>query len=512
MTKVKKEPLCVTHPHLTEEWDVKKNNDLGLSTDQVTHGSNKRAFWVCKVKECGHEWSSTICNRTKKVKPRGCRKCAGMTVTDKNRLSTLRPEVVLQWDYKRNFPETPNQFSINSNLVKNWICSNCYNKWEESIINRTRVNCSRCPKCNCKIVTKENCLATVSPDLSVEWDYKKNEGLTPQDVFGSSDNVKYWWICEYGHSFLKSCNARQNGRGCPECVKYKFSSFGEQAIYLYVRKVFNDAISRKRMKFEQEFFEYDIFIPLINVGIEYDGEYFHRNKQESDERKNAISTTNGVNLLRIRESGLSDIAGSTNILGVGSYHKSLEVAIRELFNLLYTLCQNKGFDELCAKIATVVIDIKKDRSEIQNRLINYGEFNGIVITHPELASQWNYNKNLDQKPNHVTHGSNKTVWWICEKGHEWDAKISDRTNRENGCPFCSGRSLLYENSLEVVCPELASEWHPTKNRNLTPADVSKSSSQKVYWLVKGKERHNTVNSRYNKWKNKQKLKEQNGDK
>jgi hypothetical protein len=35
-------------------------------------------------------------------------------------------------------------------------------------------------------------------------------------------------------------------------------------------------------------------------------------------------------------------------------------------------------------------------------------------------------KNGDLTPEDVTPGSHKKVWWVCEKGHEWQARMSVR--------------------------------------------------------------------------------------
>jgi hypothetical protein len=50
-----------------------------------------------------------------------------------------------------------------------------------------------------------------------------------------------------------------------------------------------------------------------------------------------------------------------------------------------------------------------------------------------------------------------------------------------GCPYCSGRQATDESCLQTVNPTLAKEWHPTKNYRLTPNDVTRSSSKKVWW-------------------------------
>ena len=36
-------------------------------------------------------------------------------------------------------------------------------------------------------------------------------------------------------------------------------------------------------------------------------------------------------------------------------------------------------------------------------------------------------------------------------------------------------------NLQAINPKLAKEWHPTKNRKLTPRDVMPGSGKKVWW-------------------------------
>jgi rubrerythrin len=76
--------------------------------------------------------------------------------------------------------------------------------------------------------------------------------------------------------------------------------------------------------------------------------------------------------------------------------------------------------------------------------------------------------------------SNKKVWWICEKGHEWEANIYDRASGNN-CPFCSSRKVCLDNCLATKNPDVAKRWHPTKNKDLTPYDVLPKSHKKVWW-------------------------------
>ena len=55
-------------------------------------------------------------------------------------------------------------------------------------------------------------------------------------------------------------------------------------------------------------------------------------------------------------------------------------------------------------------------------------FNDLETTHPELAKEWDYEKNYPLKPEDVTIGSNKIVYWICPICKlSYPAKICNRT-------------------------------------------------------------------------------------
>jgi hypothetical protein len=112
---------------------------------------------------------------------------------------------------------------------------------------------------------------------------------------------------------------------------------------------------------------------------------------------------------------------------------------------------------------------------------------------PALAKEWHPKKN-SLFPKQVTPGSRKKVWWRCVKGHEWVARVTDRSDG-TGCPYCSGRLVSKDNCLAKVNPSLAREWHPTKNA-FSPRDVTPGSDRRVWWICrKGHEWETTVNSR-----------------
>ena len=48
--------------------------------------------------------------------------------------------------------------------------------------------------------------------------------------------------------------------------------------------------------------------------------------------------------------------------------------------------------------------------------------NSLAEVRPELVPEWS-EKNLPLKPDEITFGSNKKVWWRGACGHEWQTKV-----------------------------------------------------------------------------------------
>ena len=123
-------------------------------------------------------------------------------------------------------------------------------------------------------------------------------------------------------------------------------------------------------------------------------------------------------------------------------------------------------------------------------------FNDFESKYPNLARQWHPTKNENLTPDKITYGSKKKVWWLGDCGHEWVAQINNRRYNP-GCPICGSR-IIEEgyNDLLHTRPDLARQWHPSKNGCLKPKDVSQYSNQSVWWLGEcGHEWKTTVENR-----------------
>lgn len=123
-------------------------------------------------------------------------------------------------------------------------------------------------------------------------------------------------------------------------------------------------------------------------------------------------------------------------------------------------------------------------------------FNCLESSNPYLASEWDYTKNENVYPGDVLAKSGKKYWWLCPKGHSYCSPVNNR-QKGRGCAICSSKKVsASENSLMVTNKELASEWHPTLNGELTPKEVTSASGRKVWWTcVNGHGFQSTVNNR-----------------
>lgn len=98
---------------------------------------------------------------------------------------------------------------------------------------------------------------------------------------------------------------------------------------------------------------------------------------------------------------------------------------------------------------------------------------------PELLPQWGTSNEFS--PEDVSYGSNKKVWWVCEKGHTWQATVKNRVLAGSGCPYCEHRAVLKGyNDLQTLFPDVAKTWSP-KNES-SPSEVSPSSNKAVLWV------------------------------
>ncbi|MBR2634795.1 MAG: hypothetical protein IKD31_04370 [Clostridia bacterium] len=217
MAEKKKKQYVSDNAQLMAEWDWEKNGDL--CPQDFTVSSNKEVWWKCSK---GHSWKLTVYEKT--AHNRKCPYCTNKRVlVGDNDLQTRFPHLVKEWNWEKNGALRPEDYVLGSAKKVWWKCAECGREWETSIRSRTQRK-TGCPSCAIKKRASARLEKYISENggitnelLLSEWNYQKNHDLLPQN-FTPSSNKKVWWKCsECEYEWQAQICLRQVGRGCPCC-------------------------------------------------------------------------------------------------------------------------------------------------------------------------------------------------------------------------------------------------------------------------------------------------------
>ena len=470
------------YPELLDEWDYEKNQNTPY--DYLAY-SQEQVFWTCS--KCGYQWKSSISSRSA---GHGCRQCGRQEgnktlvrnlIAVKGSLADNNPDLATEWHPTKNGEMTPQTVMSNSKISAWWKCKVCGYEWEASIAGRnTGGGCHRCLAKQQRIslstpIIGVNDLASQRPDLAAEWHPTKNGNLTPRDVTRSA-NKKAWWLGTCGHEWEAVIGSRHLGRGCPVCVREFKISYPEKAIFFYLKKYLSEYVVLENYKPSWlHGKEIDIYIEKLRLGIEYDGVAWHKDPTP-DNDKDAVCALHGVNLLRIREKGAPPL-NSTNIFWVKNCSESEEELTSAILYVFDYIRQNHNIE------CDIEIDIDANRIAIYSLLEMQKKANSVATLFPDVATEWHPTKNGHISPEYVSAHTHKEFWWICPNGHEYSMVVKHKTEDGCKCPICSNHRLLRGyNDLLTKRPDIAAEWHPTLNGELTPSDVMEFSNKRVWWI------------------------------
>ena len=293
--------LATTHKNIASEWHPTKNGILTPS--DVVSGGRTKYWWQCDV-STDHEWQATISSRKR---GRGCPICVGKLVVESNSLTTTHPHLIKEWYFEKNTGTSPGQVSQGSDLKVWWKCNIADDHiWLDSISHRT-ISKRGCAVCAGRKVVLSNCLATTFPESVNLWHPSKNGKITPYSITQHS-HKKVWWRCSKNNSHeWKSAVYSIANHGCPYCTLTPQSK-QELTITFELRTLFK-RINPKGFKtrLNGRLRAIDIFIPKLNLCIEFDGSYWHKGKREIDKIKSNLLLKEGYSVIRVREEPLKKI-------------------------------------------------------------------------------------------------------------------------------------------------------------------------------------------------------------
>lgn len=265
--------LATLKPELASEWHPTKNG--GLKPSQVGTGINRKSYWW----QCGkkHEWKASLGHRSRGV---GCPYCSNYKVlVGYNDLATINPELASEWHPTKNNFLTPEETNANSSKKAWWQCNKGH-EWEAPVVRRNYAK-QGCPYCsNRMIITGYNDMATIHPQLVSEWHPTKNGELLPT-LISKASGKNIWWQCNKGHEWQTSLSERgglNRKSNCPKCAIK--TSKAEQTIVSFLEE--NNIVLEVSNRAVLDGKELDIYVPEKKVAIEYNGLYWHTEKQGKD--------------------------------------------------------------------------------------------------------------------------------------------------------------------------------------------------------------------------------------
>jgi Probable Zinc-ribbon domain len=106
-----------------------------------------------------------------------------------------------------------------------------------------------------------------------------------------------------------------------------------------------------------------------------------------------------------------------------------------------------------------------------------------IADFPWLVAEWHPTANGEIAPADVPAGSGILIWWKCPVApdHEWACQVRSRTLRGSGCRFCAHKAIAKSESLSVTHPDIAAQWHLTRNRKKQPSDFTYGSRYEAWW-------------------------------
>lgn len=417
--------LSETHRHLALEWHPERNGDL--TPEQVTAGSNRRVWWRCR-KGPDHQWATSVANRA--LKGSGCPFCSGRAASASRSLAAERPALAAQWHPTRNGDLTPADVPCGSPRKVWWRCEKGPDhEWASRVCNRSKG--IGCPFCSNKRISVTNSLATLHPDLAAQWHPRKNGWLSPHDIIAGSA-TRVWWQCpkDPEHQWQTTAyNRTLLRRGCPFCAGKR-------------------VVSSRRLA-------------VAAPGL---AECWHPDKNGEMRFADAVTGTKARYWWRCPNDPSHAFRAQVDAQG-----------------------RRAGDCPWCARAADRPAGRAARASggergpRTPSHSVPLGQ--SLASTHLELAAQWHPTRNGDLSPTDVASGTARKVWWQCDKAsdHFWLAPVGRRASRRDGCPFCRGVKVTHSNCLETVMPEIAAQWHPTRNGDLTPRDVVPGANRVIWW-------------------------------
>ena len=411
-----KRKTLLDYLNLFEEWDFECNESINPM--ELPINSKQIVSWRCKY---GHRWKTQFNSRI--IRNSSCPYCIGRrAISGVNDVATLYPKLKKQFHKTKNGDIKLENYKENSAKKIIWVCEKGH-EWKATINTRTKRGYG-CPVCSGqKIVAGINDFGTLYPQIASEVHPKQNEEIDLTTIGGQS-HILLAWLCPKGHEYKMVLQKRTaRGYGCPICAG-RYAEKGKNDISTKMPELIKYWDVEKNSNIEK----YKI---SSQVEVNWVCEEGHKwiNKIRNQANCNECPFCSGKNLII----GVNDFASKypqlalewdKELNGIGAHEVKGTCSLRGYWrcdkgHVWNALLSNRLKGEICPYCM----------GKIPIRGIN-----DLASVYPDIKLEWNFNRNK-KSPNQYLPKSNLKVWWKCVKGHEWKARIADRT-KGAGCPYC----------------------------------------------------------------------------
>ena len=471
--------LLSRFPSIAADWDYEKNKDISI--DEVVPNSDIVVFWKCHI--CGHESQESIKSR---VRNSGCRKCKAKKrqirlyeerLKNPNNLEKACPDLVKEWDYKKNGDLKPSMFLKTSKDEVWWKCSKCGHSWKASI--GSRGVGSGCPKCPSRLGTSfpEQAiyyyLLKAFPDAENSYhEFFKNG--SELDIYIPSLRVGIEYDGKAWHS-TKSALKKEK-------IKYEICKKNNVLLIRIKESVEKEEVWCDKLIMSH--YDNKKYGTLDSAIIDLSN-YLHVKLDVDLERDFGEVQKQYLELLEKN----SVAALCPDLVKEWDYKKngglSPSSVIAKSSNEYWWKCKHGH----SFKRSAYSRYLGSPCPICSNRQLLIG-YNDLESQFPDISKEWDYSKNKD-KPSDYVFGSPHVAHWKCLKcGYEWKTAIRKRTKDKTGCPECAKASigiknaknyLKGNNSLKDIYPKVCLNWDFEKNGDLVPEYFVPGSGRKVHW-------------------------------
>ena len=360
-----------------------------------------------------------------------------------NSITNIHPDLACEWS-DRNLPLKADDVTFGSNKLY-WWKGACGHEWQASA--KSRSAGEKCPICSgARVIDGINDLQTLKPEIAAEWS-DKNFPMLPIMVSVGS-HKKVMWRCAKGHEWTASVKSRTiNGTGCPYCSHNAvLAGFNDLAtVYPHIAAEWSER-------------NYPLTPSMVTACVNRKAWWKCSNGHEWN---TLISTRAGgskcpycSNKLLLK--GFNDFATIHPELATEWSDKNLplkpDMVNAKSTKKVWWKCSSCGYEWrslVKSRVKGAVCPVCSERTV-------FSGYNDLTSTDPDLAMEWDYEKNKELNPHKLSRSSMYSVWWKCPHGHSWKAKVFDRAVDGITCKQC-------EEEYQSIFPELLITMYAKQN-------------------------------------------------